>query len=234
MNLLYINTFFLPLIMVFVVAIVLLAFLFFRSVYKKERDFENKREKVFDDYQDILTKANTKAENVIEDAMHFSDQIRDEEKKLETKLTSDAQATLAQILSEHIRLLKDHSGEFRNSYIATLSEFQKSYEKEMQSLLTDLHTQTKTEFDGLRSMLQKETLDTKQAISTQLKEEIEKAKVEVNEYKTHAIEQVEKDIETLVTNIAQQVLGKSISVADHQQLIIQALDAAKKEGIISL
>ena len=46
------------------------------------------------------------------------------------------------------------------------------------------------------------------------------------------INKVNDDIHKILLNISKTVLGKSLDAKDHEDLIIEALDKAKKENII--
>jgi len=65
-----------------------------------------------------------------------------------------------------------------------------------------------------------------------LKEEYQKKEKELELYKVEALKKIDDQIYNVIQNISNEVLGKSISLQDHEQLIIDALEKAKKEGAL--
>ena len=54
---------------------------------------------------------------------------------------------------------------------------------------------------------------------------------EVESYKAAKMRRVDQASVVLVERIAQQVLNKSLTIDDHENLVIKSLDKAKKEGV---
>ena len=55
--------------------------------------------------------------------------------------------------------------------------------------------------------------------------------VEVEKARDERLQKLGEEIFNILTSVSLRVLGKSLSVSDHEQLILEALEKAKKEGV---
>jgi flagellar biosynthesis/type III secretory pathway protein FliH len=54
---------------------------------------------------------------------------------------------------------------------------------------------------------------------------------ELDAYKQQRFSEADKTINKIIQDIAQKVLNKSLSLEDHQNLIIESLEKSRKEGV---
>ena len=95
--------------------------------------------------------------------------------------------------------------------------------KSVEDVLKTVHESTTAEFSELKSVLEKQISTSQESINQKLQADYEKAQFEIAEYKRQKIQEVNKEIDILVGRVAQEVLGKAIPLADHEQLILTAL-----------
>ncbi len=60
-----------------------------------------------------------------------------------------------------------------------------------------------------------------------------KAEKEVEDYKKNRVEQVDEQVRDIVFRAAKEVIGRSISFSEHEDLVNKALERAKKEKIFA-
>lgn len=60
---------------------------------------------------------------------------------------------------------------------------------------------------------------------------VKKAQDEISTYKQNQLEGIDSQVAQIIDRVAPEVLGKSISLDDHEDLVWKALDRAKREGI---
>ena len=88
------------------------------------------------------------------------------------------------------------------------AESLKEFQTITKNMEVDLQNQTKNYRDSMLPKLQKE----------------------LEEYKAMRMQQAERTITHVIQEVAQDILNKSLSLEDHEQLLIEALEKAKKEG----
>ncbi len=54
---------------------------------------------------------------------------------------------------------------------------------------------------------------------------------ELEAYKAMRLKETEQTVQRIVQKASQEILNKSLSLDDHQNLVIQSLEKAKKEGV---
>lgn len=63
------------------------------------------------------------------------------------------------------------------------------------------------------------------------KESLKAVQAEVANYRKVRLEKAQEEIEAILARVASEVLGRSLSLKDHEKLIFQALDKAQKKGV---
>lgn len=58
------------------------------------------------------------------------------------------------------------------------------------------------------------------------------AQGQIDDYKATQIEGLEEKVQEKVQELAKEVLGKAISLSEHEDLVMKSLEKAKKEGIL--
>ena len=56
---------------------------------------------------------------------------------------------------------------------------------------------------------------------------------EIQSYKEEKLKKIDQDIYELLEKVSSLVLGKAISLSEHEDLIEKSLEKAKKEGVFS-
>src|SRR3989344_5881574 len=88
------------------------------------------------------------------------------------------------------------------------------------------------EADNFRIALETETIGTQQAVAKKINDKYARLEQELEEYKKHRWEEIESKLAEIIKQVSQKVLGKSLGVQEHSDLIIQALEEAKRKNVI--
>ncbi|MBM3208774.1 hypothetical protein FJZ40_00570 [Candidatus Shapirobacteria bacterium] len=123
--------------------------------------------------------------------------------KLEEKATAYVQKELALFAEELAKMNQ-----------ATLALFNQQERGLLQA--------TGKELDGLKGTLQ-----------DNLKDGYQKMLLEVAAEKKRRLEELEKELPLLTEKVIEEVLGKFINMAEHEELILAALGRAKRQGVFS-
>ena len=63
------------------------------------------------------------------------------------------------------------------------------------------------------------------------KELLPKLERELEEYKKQRLKEADKTVNKIVQKVSQEVLGKSLSMEEHHDLIINSLEKSRVEGV---
>jgi hypothetical protein len=178
----------------------------------RERSLEKKEHKVDSAYHHVVDDALSKERQIIDDATHEADQIVTGAQYINHKAKEDINAALQTMLDD----IKKESG-------STSTEVEAKYQEGLKQLtaqsLEEFHRITKELEDDFKKHF-KEFHETM----------IPNAEKEIEEYKKARYKESEQTITQVIQKVSQDVLNKSLSMNDHQKLIIESLEKAKREG----
>jgi len=212
-------------------AILTAGFLLIRSIYKKEKEFEKKREVEFADYDKVLSEAHIKAEHIVQDASEEATKLSREGDEFTKHVNQNLDTAFEEIIKKNLDLLTSSSQDFFTSYQSYLQSVKGKYEQELDTLITKTQALTEQDFLRLQEEIRQRTSSSQNGLSKQMEDEFTKTQMEIHEYKKHKLREVNDSIEKLIMKVAEEVLGQTISFAQHQQLILDAFEKAKKEGM---
>lgn len=193
----------------------LLVIFYFFSLHGREKELEKKESAVDTDYHHVVDEALSKERKIIDDATAEAGQIITQSKYLTTQSQKEVSDAIKIVITEIQRQGSNISREFASEYTNSLRGLTSESLKEFQIIMTQLQTDLKKQ--------NKEFQDT-------LLPEIQK---EVESYKKARMQEVDQAVTGIVQKASQEIFNKSISMEDHQTVVTQSLEKAKKEGLFS-
>ena len=237
-----------------------LAMLFFIGYYflnlrVKEKELDKKEGKIDTEYHRVVDDALTKERTILDDASKEAGQILEQTTTEADKIIAGTQCisretkdavnqALKRMVADIEKEAVDTAHSFINSYSVSLEQvvsqslsnfknitngFESDHQKQIadfQKILNQSLTGFQYSAKGLEVDLQKEIKDFHDTLLPNLEKELE-------EYKKARMKQAEQMITRVVQNVSQEILNKSISLEDHQKLVIESLEKAKKEGVFA-
>lgn len=122
-----------------------------------------------------------------------------------------------------------------------------SYQKRLRRLTHDntriLEEESKTLHDHYKEMVREvndefrkkaagEVKEFGEEIDQEIASQLNKSKQEIEEYKKEKLANIDEAVVKVVKSASEEILGKAITLANHQTLITEALEKAKKEHFI--
>ncbi len=199
-------------------AVTNLGVLIFLLIYifrlKSKEDKINKKENSIDtDYHRIVDDALLKERKILDDSSLEATQII-----TEAKYTSQStKERIDQAIDQMVTGVQEQTHQTSQEY---LIYYQSSLKQIVQQSLFDFQAV----FDTLKTDASKQSHEFKNSLLSKIEEEAQK-------YKEIRIQEVESQIKTIVQKVSQEVLNRSLDSADHEKIIIQALEKAKTEEV---
>lgn len=182
---------------------------FFYFVYAKERNIFTKESDVLKEYEKILLHAHNEAIAILKKANRRAEKLV---------------AKGSYIQKEELNAVKKKLNE-QTIHALDL------YKKELRVIEAQLEKAASEELHIYTDTLHTSLTGAQERIDTQLTNELAKAKEEIANYKQSQKDTFDQLIKDLARKTALDVLGKSISLADHQELIDKAIQQAKDDAI---
>ena len=188
------------------------------NLLQKEEDRlkQHEQKKSFE----ILEDARQKAEKIIGNA-HFEDQGLKKEFREQLKLVS----------INSLKAFEEASLDFLKSYQKELIDSKLNTIKIVSNISKDIESDTVSELKDFKEILKKETYASQIIVEQKIEEEYTQTQKEIEDYKTERMKKVENQIYNIIQTVSILVLGKAISLADHESLVIDSLNKAKREKV---
>ena len=187
-------------------------------LHKEKSHIEEKMLKKSDN---ILEEAREKAVKIVDNANLFDEST----KKIfdqELKRTSESQ----------IKTLEKLSYDYLFAFQKELIALKENNIKMMGNVSKDIENSVVAELNDFKEILKKETYDSQKIVQTKIEEAYKVVQKEIEDYKGTQLKKVEVQIYDIIQNVSKIVLGKTLSLQEHEQLVIDALEKAKKEGAL--
>ncbi len=182
-------------------------------LYSREKDLEKREKKTDTEYHKVVDDALNKERKILDDATSEASQIISETQFVAQTSKDSVDQSLQKMETDIVKDTSNIAQSYRDKYQHELKKLTdqsledfKVISKEMQE---GLHKQALHFQDDMLPALERELL----------------------EYKQARIKQTEQMIKGITQKVAQDVLNKSISTEEHQKLLIESLDKAKREGM---
>lgn len=194
--------------------IVFISYYFFR-LQKKELELEERLNKNDTEYHKIVNDALSKERKIVDDAAIEADRIITDA----TYVATSSKDSLDKALH---KMVADFEKESNDSGHAIMQSYQTSLKAVTDASLNNFgHISKEFEED-----LQKQLKSFNEAQIANMEKTLE-------EYRKNQFQKTEAMVGKIVQQVSQEVLNKSISMDDHQKLVIEAFEKAKKEGLFS-
>lgn len=189
---------------------------------KDQNEFNQKTSEVIvkahEDYIKIIQEANLKARDIMEGAILV---------KIDAKKTLDI--ALKKLSEEQNELIESVSEGLVKDYKNHLDDVQKNNIKILSNLSKGIESYTKTQLDDYKKVIQEETLDSQKILGQKIETEFNQIQAELNSYKTAQLQKTDEQYYKLLENILKIILKESISIEQHENLVVEALEEAKKQ-----
>lgn len=184
-----------------------------KELTKKENELEKREGKIDTSYHQVVDDALTKERKILDDATREADQIITGAHYIKYISKDTVHQALQKMTDDIKKEVADTAYYFKNSYSSSLKQLADSSLKDIQNvakeLEADLQKQIKEFSDNMLPNLEKQ----------------------VEEYKQARIKQAEQTIINIIQESSQEILNKSMAPDDHQKLVIESLEKAKKKGL---
>jgi F0F1-type ATP synthase membrane subunit b/b' len=193
--------------------------LYFRLIGKYE-ELRHGKEKQDVDPQTLIEQARTRSRQILEEAHAKSVQI-----------ISRSEAYLAREESVLGKELEKAQASYQKSFDSAISASQSKAEQMIQNIPQDIKMTLISVIDNFRVSLAREVQKTQDDANKTIREAYQTAAEEVSKYKEERMRQVDESILSVVKDVTEKVIGKSVSAEEHEKLVLKSLEEAKRQKI---
>jgi hypothetical protein len=160
------------------------------------------------------------------------EQIEDKARERAFKILEDAKDRSLGILKE-ARIVAEENKEAIGKRLDEVADKQiKGYEDVLQTISKTVETDTVRELEEFEHALKLETVGAEQAVEKKLETEFANVRAEIEKYKQMKLKVVDEKMIGIIEEVTRAVIGKNLSLIDHAEIVMQALEEAKKKNVL--
>lgn len=166
----------------------------------------------------VINDATKKAQLIIKEAQVFSDETR-------IQFSSDFKATS----KKYEEFLEKRSEEVSGLYEKFITDLRSDSEEQFKIITKDMENHSLSIIGEFREALEGERIFMHKELEGKITEEYKKAQKHIEDYKVDQMKKVDKQVFDILHALTSNVLGRSLSLKDHEDLVQRALAQMKVE-----
>ncbi len=214
---------------IFSICLFFISIIYARKNSKKSEEIKEKEENRWDDLE---LKAHEDYQKIIESASKQANEIILHASEIKQESTNELQESVEIMLADQKKVLEEASAALSKKFEDQLKQVNDSNILLLKNIYKGIESDVESDYSQYKDVIKKQTFEAENIAKEKIKQEYEKLEIEIKEYREKMMNKVNDDIYKILLNISKTVLGKSLDAKDHEDLIIEALNKAKKENII--
>lgn len=183
--------------------------------------------------QHILSRANEEATEIIRTATRKARELLEGAGTVRQDTASALETEIKALADQHKQYLQDASLKYVETYQHMAEQAQEDYLATLHAASQSMAHDAKRTLDMFESFLKDQTIGYKQQMEKKIEDLRNTVNDQVNEYKREKLKRVDKAIDEIIVSVAKLVIGRSLNIKEHNELVLRALEEAKKEGFFS-
>lgn len=189
-------------------------------LYRRERRLEKMERHFHVQAEHLLEHANKQALEILERAEGKAGRIISDTEFVDTKVATELQKDFRHIFTDNETKLS-----------RVLQELQESNKQAVDKVMSSLLVESKGAVASYVDTLKEKSAASHSTLQEQLDNAYQAALTDIAAYKKTKLAEVDKNIGPLLLQISQEFFGKVVSLPDHEQLVFESLERAKREGV---
>ena len=179
----------------------------------------------------LLQEAHQKAQEIIEFANKQATEILASSKVYESNSNQALKDKLAMLEKQQEDVFSKASGDMKVAYQNMITQIQEQDINTLKSMTKDIESDVVADFKEFRDVLEKETINSEKIVKEKIDEEYLSMEKDLSEYKRQKYQKIDEEIYKILYRVSEMVLNQGISYDTHKELVIDALETAKKEQV---
>lgn len=217
------------LIALILVNLVLLGTVIYLAYFSKKK-VEVRRDSRSDE---ILAAAEQEAEEIVKASVEKAQETLTDASYIKDDLIRSIESSMRSIAESAVVSFQDETKQTHEKFGELYRQIASEYARETQKSVAQLDQEAEGVAEKFRKDLQHEVIASQKKADARAEEAFQVVKNELETYKQQKMKSLDAQIQEMVGRVFQEVLGKSLTGADHTQLVLQALEDAKSEGVLS-
>ena len=198
-----------------------------------DRKLREREKEMYDKFNQVLEEANKKASDLVIGATEKANRMIANTEVMVDDIRVEMRKSFSTAKDKNVDLLEGHLKAMQMENKEFLESLRDNLITDARNLMMDFANQSKQEMEKLVDEVKQQSGVLKQSLDEKINQEFSKVDAEVENYRKQKTELVEKSIGKLLLRVFQLVWPKTVTFEDHEQMVVEALDQAKKEGVFN-
>lgn len=198
---------------------------------EKERSQETIKAEAYEKATRILEKAKKESLKLISDSNNEAQKILGEAHELSDESKKVLEDGLQSISQRQHQALEKTSNDLLAYYKGIVDQQKQSSLDTLSRVSKDMEEKILEEVDDFGEVLRKETVETQKQVEQKISRKYEDLEKELESYREKQLKKIDERVFELIARVTKLVLGRAISLEEHQSMVLEALEEAKKEGV---
>jgi hypothetical protein len=179
----------------------------------------------------LLEQAHEQAQGIITAANKQASEILAGSKTYEDNSSKAMKEKLSELEKQQSEVFVKASENMKIAYQNMITQIQEQDINTLKNMTKDIQSDVLADFKEFRDDLEKETLNSEKIAKEKIDEEYLAMQKDLDEYKKQKYQKIDEDIYKILYRVSEMVLNQGISYDKHKELVIEALETAKKEQV---
>ena len=215
------------------VLFILFTWHFLKRLALSQQEGEQQKQEAYRQAKEMIDKTRREAVQMLEDAAKKSALLVGDMQMITDDTKRNMNESLTVLSNKQSEQLQRVSEEIVSSYKTLINRAEAELGNTLKQSLEASSEQASKTADQFQGTLAKELARYQQAVDTRFNEWHAAAQKQIDEYKQESMKKIESSIYQIIVQVSQQVIGKSLDLQQHQDLVMHALEEAKKDGFFS-
>jgi len=179
----------------------------------------------------LLQEAHEKAQEIINLANKQATEILASSKVYENNSNQALKDKLAMLEKQQESVFNKASEDMKIAYQNMITQIQEEDLNTLKTMTKEIESDVIADFKEFRDVLEKETINSEKIVKEKIDEEYLTMEKDLEDYKNKKYQKIDEDIYKILYRVSEMVLNQGITYDKHKELVIDALETAKKEQV---
>ena len=189
------------------------------------------RNQVAEQPMKLLEQAHEQSQQIIDQANKHASEILASSKVYEDNSNKELKEKLLELEKQQAGIFTKASEDMKLAYQNMMTQIQEQDINTIKSMTKDIQTDVLADFKEFRDELEKETINSEKVAKDKINEEYLAMEKDLDEYRKNKYQKIDQDIYKILYRVSEMVLNQGISYDKHKELVLEALETAKKEQV---
>lgn len=181
--------------------------------------------------QAIIAETQKKAEEILTQALEQQKTMLTRTAGLDEKLQQQAAAIVGNIATTYKSVMDKKIEEILKNYQDTIVTYEKEHIDLLQNVNKQIQDKAWQHSEEVFAEMRQRVIEIGKQREQYMEKQMQAIQKDLDEYKKQQLERIESNIYEILARASESVIGQAVSFDLHQELIIKALEQAKREGV---